>query len=187
MSGPVGGMGGGMGGAGQAPEGALSDAEVARLEEALEGAALLGAELEPTYRVLALTLETQPGRTPWERAEDRRIQLLASPVSTMLVALTREDEAGARELLTFEQEQLVDIVAALDAPALTGQLFGRGEPRPGEWAPRFSLQGRSSAPNGTLRTIRIEAGSGDLRFGLFARFDDVEVRDPEGSNLRLPS
>ena len=183
MSGPV----GGMSGAGQAPEGALSDAEVARLEEALAGAALLGAELEPTYRVLALTLETQPGRTPWERADDRRIQLLASPVSTMLVALTREDEAGARELLTFEQEQLVDVVAALDAPQLTGQLFGRGEPRPGEWAPRFSLQGRSSAPNGTSRTIRIEVETGDLRFGLFARFDDVDVRDPDGASLRLPA
>ena len=183
MSGSV----GGIGGSSDAPEGALSDDEVARLEDALAGAALLGAELEPTYRVLALTLETQPGRTPWERADDRRIQLLASPVSTMLVALTREDEHGARELLTFEQEQLVDIVAALDAPRLTGQLFGRGEPRPGEWAPRFSLQGRSSAPNGTLRTLRIELASADLRFGLFARFDDVELRDPDGASLRLPS
>ena len=183
MSGPV----GGFPGMGETPEGALSDAEVARLAEALEGATLLGAELEPTYRVLALTLETEPGRTPWERPDDRRVQLLASPVSTMLVALTREDQHGARELLTFEQEQLVDIVAALDAPQLTGQLFGHGEPRPGEWAPRFSLQGRSSAPNGTARTIRIEVESGDLRFGLFARFDDVEVRDPEGVTLRLPS
>lgn len=183
MSGPV----GRAGGVGDVPEGALSDAEVARLEDALAGAALLGAELEPTYRVLALTLETRPGQTPWERADDRRIQLLASPVSTMLVALTREDTDGTRELLTFEQEQLVDIVAALDGPTLGGQLFGRGEPRPGEWAPRFSLQGRSSAPNGTARTIRIEVAAADLRFGLFARFDDVEVRDPDGTNLRLPS
>ncbi len=183
MSGAVGGIGGG----GDGPEGALSDAEVARLEAVVEGAVLLGAELEPTYRVLALTVEPPPGRTPWERPDDRRVQLLASPVSTMLVALTREAPDGTRELLTFEQEQLVDIVAALDAPVLSGRLFGQGEPRPGEWAPRFSLQGRSSAPNGTLRTIRIEVGAADLRFGLFARFDDLEVRDPDGTTLRLPS
>ena len=186
MSG-ISGPGAGPLGMGETPEGALTDEEVARLEQALEGAALLGAELEPTYRVLALTLETEPDRTPWERPDDRRVQLLASPVSTMLVALTREDADGTKELLTFEQEQLVDVVAALDAPRLTGQLFGHGEPRPGEWAPRFSLQGRSSAPNGTSRTLRIEVAAGDLRFGLFARFDDVEVRDPEGATLRLPS
>ncbi|MGM0618319.1 MAG: hypothetical protein ACQEUI_09280 [Actinomycetota bacterium] len=179
---------GGLGGPGDDGAGAaLSDDEVARLEQVIEGAAVLGAELEPTYRVLALTVEPTPERYPWGAAADRRIQVLAAPVSTMLVALRRVAEDGTKELLTFEQERLVDVVAALDGAAITGPVFGRPEPRPGEWAPRFSLQGRSSAPDGTGRTLRLELDAADLRFGLFARFDEVEIRDTSGQPLALPS
>lgn len=180
-------FGGLAGGGDDAANAALSDAEVARLAEVIEGAAVLGAELEPTYRVLALTLEPTPERYAWGASTDRRIQLLASPVSTMLVSLRRVTEDGTKELLTFEQDRLVDVVAALDDPAITGPVFGRPEPRPGEWGPRFSLEGRSSAPDGTGRTLRLELDAADLRFGLFARFDEVELRDAGGQPLALPS
>jgi len=179
---------GGIGGGGQADDGAaLSDAEVARLEPVLDGAAVLGAELEPTYRVLALTLEPTAERYPWGETDDRRIQLLGSPVSTMLVALRRVGDDGTKELLTFEQAQLVDVVAALDGPRIAAPVLGRPEPRPGEWAPRFSLEGRSTAPDGTARTVRLELEAGDLKLGLFARFDELEVRDANGQPVRVPS
>lgn len=166
----------------------LSDAEVGSLEPVLDGAALLGAELEPRYRVLALTVEPQAARYPWQpRPRDVRLQVLVSPVSTMLACLRRTGADGRRELLTFADEQLLDVVAALDGPTLSLPLFGRPEPRPGEWAPRFSLEGRSSAPDGTSRTLRLEVEHEDLMFGLFARFDQVELRDPTGSPLRLAS
>ena len=165
----------------------LSDGEVARLSEVLEGAAVLGAELEPTYRVLALTLEPTQERSPWGATGDRRVQLLASPVSTLLVSLRRVTTDGTKELLTFEQDRLVDVVAALDGAQVSGTLFGRSEPRPGEWGPRFSLEGRSSAPDGTSRTLRVELAADDLTFGLFARFDQVELRDAAGQPLAVPS
>ena len=165
----------------------LSDAEVARLTELLDGAAVLGAELEPTYRVLALTLEPTVERSPWGETGDRRVQLLASPVSTLLVSLRRVASDGKKELLTFEQDRLVDVVAALDGPAVDAPLFGRPEPRPGEWGPRFSLEGRSTAPDGTSRTLRLELAAEDLSFGLFARFDQVELRDATGQPLAVPS
>ena len=165
----------------------LSDGEVARLSEVLEGAAVLGAELEPTYRVLAMTLEPSSEGSPWNATKDRRVQLLASPVSTLLVSLRRVTADGTKELLTFEQDRLVDIVAALDGAQVTGPLFGRPEPRPGEWGPRFSLEGRSSAPDGTSRTLRVELAADELSFGLFARFDQVELRDAAGQPLAVPS
>ena len=165
----------------------LSDSEVARLSEMLDGAAVLGAELEPTYRVLALTLEPTPERSHWGVTGDRRVQLLASPVSTLLVSLRRVAPDGAKELLTFEQDRLVDVVAALDGAGVSGPLFGRPEPRPGEWGPRFSLEGRSTAPDGISRTLRIELEAGGLTFGLFARFDQVELRDAAGQPLAVPS
>ena len=175
--------GGGDDGAGAA----LSDAEVARLAEVIEGAAVLGAELEPTYRVLAMTLEPTPERYVWGATADRRIQVLAAPVSTMLVSLRRVADDGTKELLTFEQERLVDVVAALDGASVSGPVFGQPEPRPGEWGPRFSLEGRSTAPDGTARTLRLELDAADLRFGLFARFDVVQIRDTGGQPLALPS
>jgi hypothetical protein len=166
---------------------ALSDAEVARLDRVVDGAAVFGAELETTYRVLALTVEPTPDRYPWGEVADRRLQLLASPVSTMLVALRRVAEDGTKELLTFERERLVDVVAALDGPRITSPVVGLPEPRPGEWAPRFSLEGRSTAPDGRSRTLRLELEAGDLQLGLFARFDDIELRGTDGSPLRVSS
>lgn len=166
----------------------LTDTEVGSLDAVLDGAALFGAELEPRYRVLALTVEPVADRDPRQpRPRDRRLQVLASPVSTLLVALRRTGEDGARELLTFADEQLVDVVAAMDGATLTAPVVGRPEPKPGEWAPRFSLEGRSTAPDGTARTLRVEVEHDDLWLGLFARFDQVEVRDGSGVALRLPS
>jgi len=182
-----GGLAGGGRGGDEGPAAALTDDEVALLDAVLAGGALLGAELDARYRVLALTFEPSAERYAWGRPDDRRIQVLASPVSVVLGSLRREREDGTKELLTFTEEQLVDVVAALDGPEVHGPLFEGMEPRPGEWGPRFSFQGRSSAPDGITRRLRLEVAAADLTFGLFARFDHVEVRSPDGADLRLPS
>jgi hypothetical protein len=156
-----------------------------RLEPVLEGARLWGAELDTRYRVLALTVEPAADRYPWgDDAADRRIQVLCHPVSTILISLVRHTDEG-RALLEFSEEQLVDVVAALDGPTLEPPLFGRAEPRPGEWGPRFSLQGRSTAGDGTRTTLCVRPRTEELSFDLFARVDHLEVRDPEGGALTL--
>lgn len=152
------------------------------LEPVLDGARLWGAELDTRYRVLALTVEPAPGRYPWGETTDRRVQLLCHPVSTILASLVQTIPDG-RALLEFSDEQLVDVVAALDGPTIGGPLFGAGEPRPGEWGPRFSLQGRSTAGDGTRLTVRVVIAHDDLELSLFARFDHLEVRDAVGSPL----
>ena len=161
--------------------------QISQLESVLLDAAVLGADREPTSRVLALTVEPTRERYAWGAESDRRIEVLAAPVSTFLVALRRVADDAGRQPLAFEQERLVDVVAALDGPTMSGPVFGRPEPRPGEWGPRFSLEGRSSAPDGTSRTLRVELAADELSFGLFARFDQVELRDAAGQPLAVPS
>lgn len=157
---------------------------VAALEPMLDGAALLGLELEPRFRVLAATLEPTVDRYPWGETDDRRMQVLCFPVSTILASLRQRDgdQVTVRE---FEVDQLVDVVAALDGPPVSAPVFGRPEPRPGEWAPAFSMQGRSGAPDGTRHTITLSVSHDDLELDVFARFDEVEVKDPRGEQLAL--
>ena len=158
--------------------------EPAALEAVLHGAALWGLELEPRFRVLAATFEPTADRYPWGETDDRRIQVLCFPVSTILASLRREVD-GERQLLSFAEEQLVDVVAALEGAPIAAPLFDQPEPRAGAWGPEFSLEGRSTAPDGTSHTITFRGATAELRFDLFARFDEIEVKDPEGRDLSL--
>jgi hypothetical protein len=166
------------------------------LEAVLDGAALLGLELDTRYRVLAATLEPTPERYPWGsgvggvEVVDRRVQLLASPVSTILGSLRRRvstSDGPRTEVYTFADEQLVDVVAAFDGAPVSAPLFGQPEPRPGSWAPEWSLEGRSTAGDGVTRTLTVSVnhddGAGELFLDLFVRFDEVQVRDPFGTDL----
>ena len=160
---------------------------IAQLDEALDGATLWGLELDPRYRVLAATLELVPGSHPWQLPDDDpRIQLLCSPVSTILASFRRVED-GQAQLFVFPVEQLVDVAATFGGAPLLGTRFGHPEPRPGSWAPQWSLEGRSSAPDGTARTVTIAVrqpdGEGRMELDLFARFDDVQVNDAMGESL----
>jgi hypothetical protein len=153
---------------------------VADLEALVAGARCWGVELEPRFRVLAVTVEPDPLRmsaTPGER------QLLCFPVSVLLVALTRDrptpDDAPA--LLTFDLEQLTAVSQRFAGATIEAPVFGRPEPRPGTWGPRYSLEGRSSAADGTGMTLTLDLVDADARLRLFARCDDVELRDRSGS------
>jgi hypothetical protein len=150
-------------------------------EDVLAGARCWGIELDPRYRVLAITVEPDPLRAPGTPGEH---QLLGFPVSTFLVTLTRT-ETGADPgdpprgaLLTFDLEQLTAVSQRLGGARITGPVLGRPEPRPGAWGPRYSLEGRSSAPDGTRTTLTLDLEDDDgVRLRLFARLDDVELRD----------
>lgn len=161
------------------PEATERERRRASLEAALEGAVLLGVELEPTYRVLSATIEPAPGRVR-PLGMDPRLLLVAHPVSTLLAVLLETGGTGPASLRTFTTEQLPAVSAALGGATLTGPLLGRPEPRPGAWAPRWSLEGRSSAPDGTQETLTLRVEADDLRLGVFARCDVVELRRIDG-------
>ncbi|WP_052667450.1 hypothetical protein [Nitriliruptor alkaliphilus] len=181
----------------QAPDpGSPPVTTLTELESVLDGAALLGLELDTRYRVLAATLEPTPDRYPWRsgvggvEVVDRRVQVLVAPVSTILGSLRRRvptDEGGRTEVYTFSDEQLVDVVSAFDGAPVATPLFGQPEPRPGTWAPEWSLEGRSTAGDGVTHTftvsVRHDDDAGELALDLFVRFDEVHVKDPFGTEL----
>jgi hypothetical protein len=161
------------------------DIDLPALEHVLDGAALWGLELDPRFRVLAATLEPTAERYPWGDTDDRRVQLLCFPVSTILGSF-RRNLPMETELLSFTEGQLVDVVAAFDGATVAAPLFGQPEPRPGTWGPRFSLEGRSSAPDGVSRTLTVALAHEDLTLCLFARFDEVRLKAADGTDLSVP-
>lgn len=150
------------------------------IADVLAGARCWGIELEPRYRVLAITVEPEPLRAPGTAGE---FQLLCFPVSTFQAVLTRPAGHGDDErtaLLTFDLVQLTAVSERLGGPRIsaTEPIFGSPEPRPGSWGPRTSLEGRSSAADGTGATLTLDLHGDDrARLRLFARFDEVELRD----------
>lgn len=133
-----------------------------------------GLELEPVWRVLAVSVEPPGGGEP--------VQLLCVPVSVLLASLTRRVE-GRPVIVTFTTEQLPDVGARLGGAVIGPEPFGGPEPRPGAWGPRLSLEGRSSAPDGTGSTLLLDLSEDDARLRLFVRFDAAEVRAADGTLL----
>jgi len=146
--------------------------------EIVAGARCWGIELDPQYRVLAVTVEPDPLRTPGTAGEH---QLLCFPVSVLLVAVTRpimQDGASRTALMTFELDQLTTVSERFGGATIDASPFGQPEPRPGAWGPRYSLEGRTSAADGRRGTIALDLATEDgARLRLFARFDDAELRD----------
>jgi hypothetical protein len=163
-----------------------------RLEDVLEGASLWGLELDPRYRVLAATFEPTPDSSPRPTEDvdgtgDRRLQVLLFPVSTILASLRQRQDDGRIVIRRFRDDQLVEVVSAFEGAAPQRPLFDLPEPRPGEWAPEWSLEGRSTAPDGTGRTFTVHLRHQDLELDLFARFDDLELKDAAGAERPLPN
>lgn len=149
--------------------------EVTRL---VDGARCWGIELEPRYRVLGVTIEPDPMKSLGVVGEH---QLLCFPISTLLVTVTRRistDEGPRTALVTFGLEDLTAVSERFSGATIGSTPFGQPEPRPGAWGPQHSLEGRTSAADGTGCTLILELDEPDgARLRLFARFDDVELRD----------
>jgi hypothetical protein len=148
------------------------------IADVVTGARCWGIELDPRYRVLAVTVEPDPLRAPGTAGEH---QLLGFPVSVLLVAVTRpvvEDGSERTALVTFDLEQLTAVSERFAGATIDERPFGLPEPRPGTWGPQYSLEGRTSAADGTRSTITLDLSTEDgARLRLFARCDDIELRD----------
>lgn len=160
--------------------------DVDQLEVLLDDAAILGVELEPRFRVLAVTFEPLDahvarilGAAP--AAPDRRMQLACFPVSTILGSLRQTQDNGLVSVLKFSEAQLVDVVAAFDGASTHSPIFRQPEPRPNSLAPSWSLEGRSTAPDGVSLTLTLRLRNADLALDLFARFDEVRLSDATGT------
>lgn len=156
-----------------------------RAEKLLTNAKIWGVELEPRFRVLAVTFEPEQmpeGELGDNPVTDSRLQLACFPVSTILGSLRQTTPDGVT-LLKFTEQQLVDVVAAFNGARLSGPVFKQPEPRPGSWGPELSLEGRSTAPDGVSNTITLALNHDDLAFNLFARFDELRLLNAHGEHL----
>jgi len=156
--------------------------DLSQLERAFDAAAVWGLEIDTRYRVFAATLVVSADGAaalpaPPQSGDDR-IQVLMYPVSTILASLRDADT-----VLTFTQEQLVDVAAAFGGAHLTSPIFGRPEPKLGEWAPTWSLEGRSNAPDGRATTATFSVTQDEHALDVFLRCDDVQLRDSDGNVL----
>jgi hypothetical protein len=153
-------------------------ADLRAIGSVVSGARCWGIELDPRYRVLAVTIEPDPVRAPGSAGEH---QLLCFPTSVLLVSVTRplvQDEEPRTALMTFDLEQLTAVSERFAGATIDGDPFGMPEPRPGTWGPRYSLEGRTSAADGNRATLTLDLATEDgSRLRLFARFDDAELRD----------
>lgn len=147
---------------------ASSREELDAVDRAVVGARLLGAELEPRFRVLGVTLETIDGAV---------VQLLCHPVGEVRGRLLREDDNGT-VVERFDVALLPDVVAALGEPTLTNPLFPATLP---PLVGDVSFAGSSGALDGRTHGVHVAVEDGrGRRFELVGRFDEIEVRDDEG-------
>lgn len=154
--------------------------EVSRdhLRGLLRSGPVWGAEIDTRFRVLAITVEPAAETHPDPRATDRRLQVLFHPVSSVAASLVEEGEDGP-VVRRFDEEQLPDVVAALDGPVTTT------DPLPGAPAnldalgPRLSLRGQASVADGFRDHLHLHLAAEDLSLQLWASFDEFEVRGPD--------
>lgn len=158
--------------------------EIAAAEQALRRGEVLGAELNPEFRVLAVTVgPVADGGGEWPvEGDDPRLQLLLFPVGEFAASLRRRTSDGV-EILQFDPAQLPEIIALFDRATPVVEPWVDRRPNRGEWGPRLSLQGNSPAPDGRRRHVWLALEDDDLRLDLHATFDQVRVLDAAGSDL----
>jgi hypothetical protein len=154
------------------------------VDEVLHGAVCWGAELDTTYRVLALTVEPEPDRHPHGAVDDRRLQLVLHPCSEVAAQLVHDAPDG-RVVEQFSVDQLVTVVDRLDCPVLTAPLL-RADPPPlvGE----LSLEGaaRATVMDGRRHAALFVLEGDERVLRLRATYDEVELRRPDGSTVAPP-
>lgn len=159
--------------------------EISSLRELLRAGPLWGAEIDTRFRVLALTVEPSADQHPDPDADDRRLQVLLYPVATVAASLVQQGDDGTT-VLRFEEDQLPDVVAALDGPVPAGDPIPEVRPDLDAVGDRLSLRGQATVGDGILHHLHLVLQAEDLSFELWASFDEAEVRAPDEAEVPRP-
>lgn len=154
------------------------------IDDVLDGATCWGAELDTTYRVLALTVEPIAERHPDGEVEDRRLQLVLHPCSEVQARLVHDGPDGTA-VEQFRVDQLLAVVDRLGGPRLSRPVV-TADPPPltGE----LSLEGATGpmVADGRTHTALVELMGERRELSLRATYDEVELRRPDGSAIAPP-
>ena len=154
----------------------MDDATRDWVDEVLDGATCWGAELDTTYRVLAVTVEPLPGRHPDGDVDDPRLQVVLHPCSEVTARLVHDRTTVEQ----FSVSQLVAVVDRLDGPVLHAPVVtADAPPLTGE----LSLEGAANATvrDGRSHAALFELAGEDRHLTLRVTYDEVELRRPDGS------
>lgn len=148
------------------------------IDDVLDGAVCWGAELDTSYRVLALTVEPTPDRHPDGEVTDRRLQLVLHPCSEVQARLVHDGTTVEQ----FAVEQLVAVVdrlggATLSAPVVTADAAPLGG--------ALSLEGAANPTvgDGRAHAALVQLAGEQRTLTLRATFDEAELRRPDGSTV----
>lgn len=151
-----------------------------QLRQLLLAGPVWGAEIDTRFRVLAVTIEPSAEVHPdGEAAEDRRLQVLFHPVGTIAASLLQPRADGPTTVLQFSEDQLPDVVSALDGPVPTGDPLPDALPDLDSMADRLSMRGAARTGDGTTHHLHLSLDADDLHLDLWASYDVVEVHTPE--------
>lgn len=162
----------------------MDDTMRARLRDLLRAGPVWGAEIDIRFRVLAVTVEPSADVHPRPDAPDRRLQVVLHPIGNVAASLRQHGDDGVT-VLRFTEEQLADVVTTLDGPTIGSDPLPDTRPDLDGLGDRVSMRGEAKTGDGLRHQLHLALASGDLEFDLWATFDEVEVRDPEGEVLAL--
>lgn len=156
---------------------------------ALNESDLLGFEVDANRRVAAATFRvlTLPKSGP--APEDRRVQMLFSPIGRVAASLRhgRWDDASA-PVERFELSQLLDVVQRFGGQPIYGwEFFDQPENKLAKWGNRLSLDWRGGS-DGLSRSITVfqeSFGPEQAILDLCVWFDELQVRRPDGETVPL--
>lgn len=151
------------------------------IDHVLDGATCWGAELDTTYRVLAVTVEPRRERHPDGEVDDRRLQLLLHPCSEVAARLVHDGTT----IEQFTVDQLVQVVDRLDGPTMSAPVVtADAPPLSGE----LSLEGAAQPMvwDGRTHAALFELDGAERRLTLRVTYDEAELRRPDGSTVAPP-
>jgi hypothetical protein len=156
---------------------------------ALNEADLLGFEVDPRRRIAAATFRVLTLPPDGPLPDDRRAQMIFRPVGRVAASLRNgrwDDEAA--EVVPFGIADLLAVVQSFGGNPIYGwEFFDVHKTALDRLAGRLSLDWRSG-DDGLSRSISLsqESGAGPPRhLDLWAWFDNIEVRRPDGSAVPL--
>lgn len=148
------------------------------IDHVLDGAACWGAELDTTYRVLAVTVEPEPDRHSDGTVEDPRLQLVLHPCSEVAARLVH----AGRAIEQFSVEQLVTVVDRFDGARLSAPVLA-ADPPPLTGELSFEGAARVTVTDGRMHAARFVLAAHERELTLRVTYDEAELRRPDGSSI----
>lgn len=160
----------------------MNQAQRERVARLLRTSPVLGAEVDIRYRVLAVTVEPLDDEHPVAGVDDRRLQVVVHPVGTLAAVLVDHSDGDRATVLQFDETQLPDVMSAFAEATSTVPAFPATMIDVDEMGDRLSMFGSSQTGDGdaSVLHLHLDQPDGQLSLDLWATFDELELRDPDG-------